>query len=129
MLGASQHELPRHAAPVDGTLQVGKQLGTALRLVYERAAGILAEETTRILLRKPEQVGILQAGIRLGREHLPCQRGLARLARPDDRHDLELARQGPGQWFCLSGNHEPTIRPRRKSCKSGIGIRIILVSG
>lgn len=92
LVAARENELPAFPAAVGEDLDDGQQFGYALDLVDDDGRRKLGEEGVRIAQGKLARIGRFQVRIGVPGEMHPCQRGFARLTRPDDGHHGEFRR-------------------------------------
>lgn len=96
-MAARENKLPAFPAAVGEDLDDGQQFGYALDLVDDDGRRKLGEEGVRIAHGELARIGRFQVRIGVPGEMHPCQRGFARLTRPDDGHHGKL-RRGCGQF-------------------------------
>ena len=96
VLGPRQQELPGPIPMgVDPLPDVGQETRRVLDLVVDDRRGEPGEKRARVLERGCAHVGKIERNVRvLAAEHMPQQRGLARLPRPG-QHDGRKLRRGP----------------------------------
>ena len=92
LVTARENELPAFPAAVGEDLDDGQQFGYALDLVDDDGRRKLGEEGVRIAHGELACVGRFQVRVGVSGEMHPCQRGFARLPRPDDGDNGEFCR-------------------------------------
>ena len=92
LVAARENELPAFPAAVGEDLDDGQQFGYALDLVDDDRRRKLGEEGVRIAQGKLARIGRFQVRVGVPGEMHPCQRGFARLPRPDDGDNGEFCR-------------------------------------